>query len=162
MAAVGLYYDKGSPARGRTKKKTAGAESLGRSRGGFSTKIHACCDALGNPRRFVLSMGQQSDHRQAEHLLAEDTPGAVVADKGYDSKSLARFIAERGAEVVIPSRANAKEPRSIDENLYKDRNKIERFFNRIKHYRRVATRYDKTAASFLAFVLIAAAMALLR
>jgi len=66
-----------------------------------------------------------------------------------------------GAEVVIPSRANAKVPRSIDENLYKDRNKIERFFNRIKHYRRIATRYDKTAASFLAFLHLAAAMILL-
>ncbi|WP_240676060.1 IS5 family transposase [Botryobacter ruber] len=133
-----------------TKKTTAEAESLGHSRGGFSTKIHACCDALGNPRRFILSIGQQSDHMQAEDLLADDIPGAVVADKGYDSKNFALFITERGAEVVIPSRANAKEPRVIDDNLYKDRNKIERLFNRMKHYRRIANRYDKTAVSYLA------------
>nr|WP_255474075.1 IS5 family transposase [Pontibacter qinzhouensis] len=137
------------------QKNNAAAEALGRSRGGFSTKVHACCDALGNPRRLFLSVGQQSDHRQAEDLLAEDKPGAVVADKGYDSKSFAQFITERGAEVVIPSRANAKEPRLIDENLYKDRNKIERFFNRIKHYRRIATRYDKTAASYLVLYIYA-------
>ena len=116
---------------------------------------------MGNPRRFVLSAGQQSDHRQAQALLAEDAPGAVVADKGYDSGSFAKLVAGRKAAVVIPSRANAKKPRSIDENLYKDRNKIERFFSRIKHYRRVATRYDKTAASFMAFVNLAAAMILL-
>lgn len=84
-----------------------------------------------------------------------------MADKGYDSSSFAEIIAQREAAVVIPSRANAKEARSIDENLYKDRNKIERFFNRIKHYRRIATRYDKTATSFMAFINLAAAMTLL-
>jgi len=97
----------------------------------------------------VLTPGQQSDHRQAQALLADDLPAAVIADKGYDSNSFAQIMEQIGAEVVIPSRANAKEPRSIDENLYKDRNKIERFFNRIKHYRRIATRYDKTAIMFL-------------
>ena len=134
---------------------------MGRSRGGFTTKVHACCDALGNPRRFILTPGQHSDHRQAEPLLAEDAPGAVVADKGYDSGPFAQLIAGRGAEVVIPARRNAKQPRQIDENLYQDRNKIERFFNRIKHYRRIATRYDKTAASYLAFLHLAATMTLL-
>lgn len=134
---------------------------MGRSRGGFSTKIHACCDALGNPHRFILSPGEQSDHNHAQALLAEDRPLAVVADKGYDSNGFAQFIAEREAQVVIPSRANAKEPRPIDENLYKDRNKIERLFNRLKHYRRIATRYDKTADSFLAFIHLAATITLL-
>jgi len=71
------------------------------------------------------------------------------------------MIEQTGAEVVIPSRTNSKEPRSIDENVYKDRNKIERFFNRIKHYRRIATRYDKSAASFLAFLQLTATMTLL-
>lgn len=106
-------------------------------------------------------MGQQSDHRQAVALLADDRPAAVIADKGYDSKKFADLVAQTGAEVVIPSRKNAKEPRQVDENLYKDRNKIERFFNRIKHYRRIATRYDKSADSFLAFLHLAATMTLL-
>jgi putative transposase len=116
---------------------------------------------LGNPRRFILSVGQQSDHKQAQALLGDDLPAAVIADKGDDSNSFTKTIQQRGAAVVIPSRANAKEPRIIDENLYKDRNKIERFFNRIKHYRRIATRYDKTATSFLALLHLAAAMTLL-
>ena len=84
-----------------------------------------------------------------------------MADKGYDSHYFAKAIQQLGAQVVIPSRANAKEPRQIDKNLYQDRNKIERFFNRIKHYRRIATRYDKTATSFLAFLHLAASMTLL-
>ena len=137
------------------KKTAAQAEALGRSRSVFSTRIHACCDALGNPRRIILSAGQQSDYKQAEALLAADMPGAVVADKGCNSATFARFITEREAEVVIPSSANAQEPRLIDENPYKDHNKIERFFNRIKHYRRIATRYDKTASAFLAFINVA-------
>lgn len=88
-------------------------------------------------------------------------PGAVVADKGYDSKLFAQFIEQLRVEVVIPSKANAKEPRKIGENLYKDRNKIERFFNRIKHYRQIATRYEKTACSYLSFLYVAAIMTLL-
>jgi putative transposase len=116
---------------------------------------------LGNPRRFILTPGQCSDHRPAQALLGADVPAAVVADKGYDSRKFAQVIEQLGAQVVIPSRSNAKQPRVLDKNLYQDRNKIERFFNRIKHYRRIATRYDKTAASFLAFLLLAAAMTLL-
>ena len=85
----------------------------------------------------------------------------MIADKGYDSSSLAQFITERQAQVVIPSRVNAKQPRPIDKNLYQDRNKFERLFNRMKHYRRMATRYDKTASSFLAFIHLAAATILL-
>ena len=145
----------------QVKKTTAQAEALGRSRGGFSSKLHACCDALGNPRRFILTPGQDSDHGQAQELLGDDEPGAVVADKGYDSQSFASFIEQRKAEVVIPTRSNAKAPRKIDRNLYKDRNKVERFFNRMKHYRRIATRYDKTATSFLSFIYVAASMILL-
>ncbi len=79
---------------------------------------------MGSPRRFLLTPGQGSDHGQAQGLLGDDEPGAVVGDKGYDSKTFAEFIEQRNAKVVIPSRRNAKEPRSIDENLYKDRNKI--------------------------------------
>ena len=142
------------------KKTTAQAEAFGRSRGGFTSKLHASCDALGNPHRFILTPGQDSDHGQATSLLGNDEPGAVV-DKGYDSESFAYFFRQRKAEVVIPSRRNAKTPRNIDKNLYKDRNKVERFFGPMKHYRRIATRYDKTAISYLSFVYLAASMILL-
>ena len=143
------------------QKVTAQAEALGRSRGGFSSKLHACCDALGNPRRFILTPGQDSDYRQAQRLLGDDEPGAVVADKGYDSESFADFIRHLKTEVITPSRRSAKTPRNIDKNLYKDRNKVERFFGRMKHYRRIATRYDKTAVSYLSFIYFAARMILL-
>ncbi len=83
---------------------------MGRSRGGFSSKLHPACDALGNPRRFLLTPGQDSDHGQAPGLLGDDEPGAVIGDKGYDSKAFAEFIEQRKAVVVIPSRSNAKQP----------------------------------------------------
>ncbi len=118
----------------------------------FSTKLHAIVDTLGNPLFLILTPGQGSDIDQAENLIADYDADAVIADKAYDSNKFIETIEESGAEAVIPSRRNRKEKREIDKNLYKDRNKIERFFNRIKHYRRVATRYDKTARNYLAFV----------
>ena len=127
------------------KKTTAEDEALGRSRGGFSSKIHAIVDALGNPMRFTLTPGQRSDCTQTELLLEPYKPAAVIADKAYDTKDIALLIESLGAQTVIPSRRNRLIIREIDTNLYKDRNKVERFFNRLKHYRRLATRYDKTA-----------------
>lgn len=87
---------------------------------------------------------------------------ALVADKGYDCDRLRAWCDQHQIEPVIPARRNRREPRQIDRNLYKDRNKVERFFLLIKQYRRVATRYDKTASSFLAFCHFAAALILLR
>jgi len=143
------------------KKSNGENEALGRSRGGFTTKIHAAVDALGNPLFFILTPGQWSDIDQGEALIDPYDPDAVVADKAYDSDEFIKRIELSGAEAVIPPRSNRKVQREIDRNLYKDRNKIERFFNRIKHYRRVATRYDKTSRNYLAFVQIAATMILL-
>ena len=86
----------------------------------------------------------------------------VVADKGYDSKAAAEAIESRGAEAVIPSLKNRKGPREYDRERYKDRNLVERFWSKPKQYRRVATRYEKTARNFLAFVHVASIMVLLR
>jgi transposase len=145
----------------RDKKSSADAEALGRSRGGFTTKLHVAVDALGNPIRFVLTPGQRSDVTQAAVLLAADRPEAVIADRGYDADWLIAHIEEIGAEVVIPPKRNRTRQRAYDRNLYADRNKVERFIGRIKHYRRVATRYEKTATSYLAMVQVAAIMTLL-
>lgn len=148
----------------RVKKTTAENEALGRSRGGFSTKLHVAVDALGNPVGFTLTPGQYADITQAEALIeigesrSGDPLAAVIADKGYDSAKLVAFVEAREATAVIPARRNRKEQREIDENLYKDRNKVERFINRVKHYRRVATRYEKTGRNYLAFVYVASAM----
>ena len=110
----------------------------------------------------MLTPGQRHDITQAEALLDGYTAGAVVADKGYAADWLAAQIAATGAAVVIPPKKNRVAPRDYDRNLYADRNKIERLFNRMKHYRRVATRYEKLARNYLSFVHVAAAMLLLR
>lgn len=88
----------------------------------------------------MLTPGQRTDITQAEALVTPYAVGAVIADKGYDSDAFVALVQSKEAEVVIPPKRNRKEQREIDKNLYQDRNKIERFFNRLKHYRRVATR----------------------
>lgn len=143
------------------KNTTAEEQALGRSRGGFSSKLHIICDALANPLRFSLTVGQRGDITQAAVLLDPYQCDAVIADKAYDSDEFVEQIEARHAESVIPPRTNRKKKREIDNNLYKDRNKIERLINRLKHYRRVATRYDKTARNYLAFVYIASIKILL-
>jgi len=143
------------------KKSTSDAEALGRSRGGFTTKLHVLVDALGNPVRLLLTPGQRADITQAEDLLLKIEAEAVIADKGYDADELIDRIEASGAAVVIPPKRNRTVRREYDRNLYADRNKVERFFGRIKHYRRVATRYEKTARSYLAMVQVAAIMTLL-
>jgi transposase len=117
---------------------------------------------LGLPVKLVLTPGQAADVTQAGALL-EDVPAAVViADKGYDSKAVVERIETRGAEAVIPSRKRSKQPRAYDRERYKDRSLVERFWQKVKQYRRVATRYEKTARNFMGFVLVAAIMVLLR
>ena len=147
--------------KGDTPADAAAREGLGRSRGGLTTKLHAACDALGNPLRFLLTPGQRNDITQAGGLLGGYEAEAVIADRGYDADWLVEQIEAAGAEPVIPPKANRTEQRAYDANLYADRNKIERLFNRLKHYRRVATRYEKLGRNYLAFVHLAAAMTLL-
>jgi len=106
----------------------------------------------------VLTPGQRNDVTQAGALIDGYEAGAVLGDKGYDSDDLAEQIAEAGAAVVIPSRANRLERRALDQNLYADRNKIERFFGRLKQYRRVATRYEKLGQNYLSVVFLAATL----
>ena len=111
------------------------AEALGRSRGGFGTKIHAITDALGNPLNFVLTGGQASDMGQAETLLELTPEGAeaFIGDKGYDSDALVQAIEARDMAAVIPPRSHRTEPRKVDWFVYKERHLIECFFNKIKH-----------------------------
>lgn len=122
----------------------------------MSTKIHAAGDALGNPVRLLASPGQRHDIAFAHDLIDGFEAGATIADKGYDADHLHDRIAETGASIVIPPRRNRKLQRSYDTELYKQRNVIERFFNKLKQFRRVATRYDKLLANFMGFVKLAA------
>lgn len=141
---------------------TGGAdEDLGRSRGGFGTKVHAAFDALGNPVAFHLSPGQDADVTHAEAVVGERVPEAVLGDKGYDSDAFVGSLRKRGIEVVIPSRKNRVIQREYDKVLYKERNKAERGFNRLKQFRRVATRYEKRSRNYLGMVLVAAITVLL-
>ncbi len=117
---------------------------------------------LGLPNKFVLSPGQEADITHAEELLEGVAPAVVIADKGYDKQALVDEIEARGAEAVIPTLKNRKVQREIDRDRYKDRNLVERFWAKAKQYRRVATRYDKKAQNFLAFLHVASIMILLR
>ncbi len=130
-------------------------QELGRSRGGFSTKLHAACDGLGNPVRFFITAGQRSDYIKALDLILGKQMGALIADKGYDANYIIEAASAANAHVVIPPRSSRKTPREYDADLYKERNLIERMFNKLKHFRRVSTRYDKLAVAYLAFVYIA-------
>ena len=114
----------------------------------MSTKIHALVDALGNPLRFILTPGQVNDITQAEKLIAELPADHVLADKGYDSKALRETILNQGAVPVIPPRKTSPQV-PCDFALYCERNLVERFFLKIKHFRRIATRYDQTPRAFL-------------
>ena len=118
----------------------------------MSTKIHAAVDALGNPVRLLLTGGQISDYQKADDLIEGFQADYVIADKGYDSDAFVQAINSTGAEAVIPPRSNRKKMRSYDEELYKDRNLVERLFQKLKHYRRIATRYERLARNYLSML----------
>jgi putative transposase len=122
----------------------------------LSTKIHAAGDALGNPVRLIGSPGQRNDIAFAHELIEGFAPHVTIADKGYDADHLCDRIAEIGGEPVIPPKQNRTFKRPYDAELYKERNVIERFFNKLKQFRRVAIRYDKLLANFMGFVKLAA------
>lgn len=128
----------------------------------MSTKIHAAVDALGNPLRFILTAGQAHESKQAEALIDGFDFDKLLGDKGFDSDRFRAAIAATGAEAVIPPLGSRKEAIAYDEHLYRERNVIERFFNKIKHFRRIATRYEKTAISFAAMLSLVGAMIWLR
>lgn len=129
---------------------------MGRSRGGMSTKIHALVDARGLPVRLGLTPGQAHDNTLVDDLLADLAPKSMVlADRGFDADRIRRQVAAQGAFANIPPRANRKNPICFSPHLYKKRNLVERFFNKLKHFRRIATRYDKLAANFLATIKLA-------
>jgi transposase len=118
----------------------------------LTSKIHAVVDALGNPVRWLLTGGEVADVTQAKSLLDGLKAEAVLADKGYDADALIDSIQASGTLAVIPPKRNRVVQRSYDRHLYKDRNLIERFFNRIKQFRRIATRYEKLARNYLSFL----------
>ena len=122
----------------------------------MSTKIHAATEALGLPVRLIGTPGQHNDIAFAHDLVDGIKAGCAIADKGYDADHLADRLAEAEIGVVIPPKRNRRVLRTYDAELYEERNRIERFFNKLKQFRRVATRYDKLLANFMGFVKLAA------
>ena len=122
----------------------------------MSTKINAVVDHQGMPVRIVLSPGQSSDKTLAPMLIEGLKPDRdLIADRGYDARAIINLVESRGGRAHIPTCRDRKIQRSVDHAIYRQRNLIERFFNKLKHFRRVATRYDKLAANFLAMVQLA-------
>ena len=130
---------------------------MGRSRGGLTTKIHTVVDASGLPLRFALSPGQAHDSTLAGALLDDQLPadGFVLADKAYDAEWIRAMIEAQDAVPIIPDRRGARTPHAFNRDLYRMRNQVERFFNKLKQFRRIATRYEKLAANYLAMIKIA-------
>jgi transposase len=129
---------------------------MGRSRGGLTTKIHALVDAVGRPILSKLTEGQAHDGRSAADMLGSVGAGqTLLADRAYDSDGLRNMLANRQAVANIRLMPNRKRRPDFDEELYKKRNHAERFFCKLKHFRAVATRYDKRDDNFLASVQLA-------
>lgn len=124
----------------------------------MTTKIHARVDALGNPVQLHITPGQAHDGVNAQELLRDATAcDYVIADRAYDSEYNLGRIAELGAEAVIPAGSGRIRERKYDKHVYRDRHLVEFFFNRLKQFRRIATRYEKTLRHFTAMVLLASA-----
>jgi len=129
---------------------------MGRSRGGLTSKIHPLVDTNGLPVRLALTAGEAHDNRLAGRLLSRlKAKTMLLADRGYDADWIRALAAKKGAWANIPPRNNRSAPICFSPYLYRARNLVERFFNKIKHCRRIATRYDKRAANYLAFVQLA-------
>jgi transposase len=137
------------------QKTGGGCQAIGRSRGGPSTKLHAIVEARGLAVEVVITPGQASDYGPAEALIEGRAGEAVIADRGYDADRVVELIERQGSEAVIPPRRHrCTKPRAFDAQLYRLRHRVEFFFNRLKQFRRVATRYEKTARNYLAMIQI--------
>ena len=128
----------------------------------MSTKIHIAVDAVGHPLRLILTAGEVHEATQAGALIEGLTLISLIADKGFDTDAFRVELADAEVDVVIPPKASRAAEIAYDENAYGLRYRVECFINKIKHYRRVATRYEKTARNFLSMVMLAAVMVWLR
>lgn len=128
---------------------------MGRSRGGFSTKIHAAVDLQGRPREILITPGQQHDCTVAEKLIDFITGTECLADGNYDSNAILDELTFREMDAVIPPGKERTKKRRYDKELYKKRYIVEVFFHNLKRFRRIATRYEKTAACYAALLCLA-------
>lgn len=134
------------------------SQAMGRTKGDMNTKIHAVVDEAAQPMRLFLSAGNEADISHAQTMTEEIPAGMLVADKGYDSDGFRQWLRERGIKPCIPPRSNRKNPCTYSKPSYRKRHVVENFFERIKNFRRVATRYDKLAETYLGFVCLASTL----
>ena len=148
----------------KTAENSDTNQDIGLSRGGRNTKIHAVVDALGNPIRLFLTPGNVNDCTAAVDVLKgiELAGSIVMGDKAYGTVEIRGYIESQGATYCIPPKSNAAEPWDCDYYQYKERHVVECFFNQIKQFRRIATRYEKLSRNFLSFALLASSMILLK
>lgn len=156
-----FHHRAGPPTRQR-RKKGADDQALGRSRGGLGTKIHLAVRGLGCPVAITLTGGQRGDAPQAGGLIAANPAAIVLADAAYDADAIRQQIDVAGAIAVIPNNPSRALKSPFDKTLYKERHLIECCIEKLKRYRRVATRYEKTARNFHSIVTIAAIVLWLR
>jgi transposase len=138
-------------------------EALGRSRGGYSTKIHLRCEAGGKPMVFVLTGGERHEQpwlpalieRGAVKRPGRGRPARIAGDKGHSSPTIRRYLRERRIGVVIPTKVDEVPDPAFDRAAYRERNVVERLINRLKQWRRIATRYEKRAANYIAMLTVA-------
>jgi transposase len=153
-----LYARQSAPL-GRRWKRGEQKQAVGRSRGGRNTKIHALADAKGRLLAILLTGGEAHDYPVAERLIRRVTPPKhMLGDTAYDGNGLREELGQRGTRPVIPNHPNRKHPLSFNKRLYKLRWLIESAFNRLKDFRRIATRYDRLARNYLASVCLVAAL----
>ncbi len=143
---------------------------MGRSQGGFSTKLHLRAEGNGRPITAVLTGGERHEQIALEALLDKGAvrrrgrgrprlrPRRVAGDKAYSSPSARQKLRARRITPVIPTRSNQRRQSGFDRQAYRERNKVERLINRLKHFRRIATRYEKRGANYLAMVTLAMIM----
>ncbi len=146
---VKVHCDGANPAGGQS------AQAMGRTKGGLNTKIHAVVDNRARPVAVVLTAGNEADITIAPGVIEGVACGCVVADKAYDSNAFRALLAEMGSRTCIPPRATRIAAIGYSKETYKKRHRVENFFQKIKRYRRVATRYDKLAETYFGFVLLA-------
>lgn len=141
-----------NPAGGRA------TQAVGLTKGGWNSKIHAAVDGAGAPRVLLLTAGNEADVSRAQEILELVETKMAVLDKGYDSDPLRIWLFEQGVTPCIPSKSNRLDPLPYRKRSYRKRHLVENFFQRIKTFRRVATRYDKLAETYFGWMLLAAVL----
>lgn len=149
--------DSPGPCIGRRRKRGTREQAFGRSRGGFTSKVHCLGDARGRPIAFHLTPGEAADCKAYDPLidLPEQAPDALIADKAYDADAIREDLKKRGITPVIPPKSNRIKTIRYNKRLYRERNCIERMFGHLKINRAIATRYDQLADSFLGMLFLA-------